>query len=378
MSMARLRLLDIRCVKQQEFGGDQPYLMIRKNKVWSHKDMKSGMTVSLRSLQPISFSDTLDVSLLEHDRIGRDDVLGGGAITSDLAGKGEQQLDFKDKGHHYQLVYEVLGAVAAAGAGAPAQAPAAAPAQSGWQPAPPQGGGFGQPQPPQGGGFGQPQPQGGGFGQAPQGGGFGQPQGGGFGQPQPQGGGMFGQAPQGGGFGQPQGGGFGGGGGFPQQGGGFGGGGGFPGGGGGFPGGGGGGFPQGGGFGAAPPLFGGQLDPMSATALWLALAFLVLATADGQVSERELVAYQRAIHANGLPDPSQRFSWQQMMGMLNDGTLQNLSGYVANVLPPDRRNALIPIMLQIVVADGQVGPGELAKMQQIAGWIGAQVSFSYS
>jgi uncharacterized tellurite resistance protein B-like protein len=376
MSMVRLRLLDIRCVKPSEFGGDQPYLVIRKNKVWSHKDMKAGMTVSLRSLQPISFQDTLDVTLMEADRIGRDDLLGSGAITADLAGKGEQQIEMKEKGHHYQIVFEVLGAVATASA--PAQAPAAPAQGGGWQPAPaaPQGGGFGQQQPPQGGGFGQPQP--------PQGGGFGQPQppqGGGFGQPQPQGGGMFGQPqPQGGGFGgggfgQPQGGGM-----FGQapQGGGFGGGGGFPQ-GGGF---GGGGFPQGGGFGGggfgAAPLFGGQLDPMASTALWLALAFLVLATADGQVSERELGAYRNAIHANGLPDPSQRFSWQQMMNFVHDGTLQNLSGYIANVLPPDRRNALIPILLQIIVADGQVGQNEMARMQQVAGMIGAQVSFSYA
>jgi uncharacterized tellurite resistance protein B-like protein len=117
---------------------------------------------------------------------------------------------------------------------------------------------------------------------------------------------------------------------------------------------------------------------MSSTSLWLALAFLALATADGEVSQRELAAYQRAINANGLPDPSQRYSWQQMMSMVHDGTLPNLSMYVSNVLPPDRRNALIPIMLQIIVADGQVGPNELAKMQQVAGWIGAQVSFSYS
>lgn len=371
--MVRLRLLDIRCVKPSEFGGDQPYIVIRKNKVWSHKDMKAGMTVSLRSLQPISFQDTIDVTLMEADRIGRDDLLGSGAITADLAGRGEQQIEIKEKGHHYQLVFEVLAPVAVAGA------PAQAPSQSGWQPAPaaPQGGGFGQA--PQAGGFGQ-APQGGGFGQPPQGGGFpgGAPQGGGFGQPQPQPGGMFGAPPQQGGgmFGappQPQpgfgGGGFGGGG-YPQQ--------------GGFPQGGGfgGGFPQGGGFGggfaAAPPLFGGQLDPMSSTALWLALAFLVLATADGQVSDRELMAYRNAIHANGLPDPSQRYSWQQMMGMVHDGTLQNLSAYVANVLAPDRRNALIPILLQVVVADGQVGANEMAKMQQVASWINAQVSFSYA
>ena len=353
--MVRLHLIDIRCVKQQELGGDEPYLMVRKNKVWSKDGMKSGMTISLRSLAPVSFTDNIDITLMEKEKFGRDDVLGGGHITADQLGKGEQQFEFREKGCHYQLVYEVLPPVgAAAGTSAPAQAPAAAPAQPAAQ------AGFGQPQP----GFGQPQP---GFGQ-PQpgfggGAGFGQPQPG-FGGPQPGfgGGGFGGPQP---GFGGPQpgfgGGGFGG----PQPG--FGGGGGFA-------------QPQGfggGGFGGPVPLFGGQLDPMSSTSLWLALAFLALATADGEVSAGELAAYQRAVAANGLPDPSQRFSWQQMIAMLRDGTLQNLSAYIAAVLPPDRRNALIPIMLQIVVADGQAGHNELVKMQQVASWIGAQVSFSY-
>jgi uncharacterized tellurite resistance protein B-like protein len=347
MSMVRLHLIDIRCVKQQEMGGDEPYLMVRKNKVWSHEGMKSGMTVSLRSVPTASFTDNIDITLMEKERFGRDDVLGGGAITADQLGKGEQQFEFREKGCHYQLVYEVLPPVAAAGA-PPAQAPAqAAPAQgaapAGFAGAPQ--GGFGQPQVQ--GGFGQPQVQGG-FGQPQVQGGFGQPQGG-FGQPQ----GGFGGAPQGGfaqpqgGFGQPQGG-FG----QPQ------------------------GFGGGGGFGGVP-LFGGQLDPMSATSLWLALAFLALATADGEVSAAELAAYQRAMHANGLPDPSQRFNWQQMIGMMRDGTMQNLSAYIAAVLPPDRRNALIPIMLQIIVADGQAGQAELQKMQQVASWIGAQVTFGY-
>jgi uncharacterized tellurite resistance protein B-like protein len=365
MSMVRLHLIDIRCVKQQEMGGDEPYLMVRKNKVWSHDGMKSGMTMSLRSLPPVSFQDEIDVTLMEHERIGRDDVLGGGAITADQLGKGEQQFDFQEKGCHYQLVYEILPPIATAGASAPAAAapkPAQPPAQAApAQAAPAQQAGFGQPQ----GGFGQ-QPQGG-FGQQPQGG-FGQPQGG-FGQPQ----GGFGQQPQGGfgqpqgGFGQPQGG-------FGQPQGGFG----QPQGGFGQPQGG---FGQpqgfgGGGFGGVP-LFGGQLDPMASTSLWLALAFLALATADGEVSARELAAYQRAIAANGLPDPSQRYSWQQMVGMMRDGTLQNLSAYIVAVLPPDRRNALIPIMLQIIVADGQAGHAELQKMQQVASWIGAQVTFGF-
>jgi uncharacterized tellurite resistance protein B-like protein len=38
---------------------------------------------------------------------------------------------------------------------------------------------------------------------------------------------------------------------------------------------------------------------------------------------------------------------------------------------------LIPIMLKIIVADGQAGHNELQKMQQVASWIGAQVTFTF-
>jgi uncharacterized tellurite resistance protein B-like protein len=373
MAQARLQLIDIRCVKQQEIGDDEPYLMIRKNKVWSHNSMKTGMTVSLRSIAPMAFADTIELTLMEKERFGRDDVLGTHTATADQVGKGELQFDFREKGCHYQVVYQVLPAAGVSPQpGAPQQQSPQQGGFGGGMPQQPQQGGFGGGMPPQQGGFGgmPQQPQQGGFGGGMPQQGYGQPQPVFGGPPQPVFGGqpqpMFGGQPQGGfGGGMPQQGGFGG---MPQQQGGF---------GGGF----GGGMPQqqggfGGGFGNVP-LFGGMLDPMSATSLWLALAFLALATADGEVSANELVAYQRAIANNGLPDPSQRFTWAQMIAMLRDGTLQNLSGYIVAVHPPDRRNALIPIMLQIVVADGKAGPAELAKMQQVASWIGAQVTFTY-
>lgn len=315
---ARLRLLDIRCVKQQELGGDEPYLLVRKDKVWSYEGMKSGMVISLRSIQPIPFIDAIDVALMEAERLGRDDLLGSGTITTHQLDKGEQQFEFRDKGCHYQIVYEVVAE--AVSAAATASAPQA--------PAPPQAGGLGsRPPAPSGGGFGGGPP-------APSGGGLG----GGLGGGKPP---TLGNKPAGGGLG---GGGLGGG---------------------------------GGGLGA-PPLFAGQLDATMSTSLWLALAFLVLASADGNISEGEVQAYQRAMRANGLPDPSQRFTWKQMVAMTGDGTLQSLSAHIAAILPADRRNALIPIMLQIIVADGQAGHAELGKMQQVAAWIGAQVTVRFA
>ncbi|MFV8752919.1 FHA domain-containing protein [Nannocystaceae bacterium ST9] len=107
--MVKLRLLDIRCVRQQEVGGDEPFLLVRKNKVWSHDNMKSGVTFSLRNIQPMGFADEIDVTLMEKD-VGRDDRLGSGTITADQLGKGEQQFEWTEAGCHYQLIYEVVPA----------------------------------------------------------------------------------------------------------------------------------------------------------------------------------------------------------------------------------------------------------------------------
>jgi hypothetical protein len=107
--MVKLRLLDIRCVKQQEVGGDEPFLMVRKKKVWSHDNMHSGTTFSLRTIQPLAFSDEIDITLMEKD-VGRDDRLGSGTVTADQLGKGEQQFEWTEAGCHYQLIYEVIPA----------------------------------------------------------------------------------------------------------------------------------------------------------------------------------------------------------------------------------------------------------------------------
>jgi hypothetical protein len=81
--MVKLKLLDLRCIKNQEVGGDEPYLKVRNNKVWSAEDVKAGAVISLRSLQAFSFTDTIDLTLMEKDF--RDDCLGT-----------------------YQLIYEVI------------------------------------------------------------------------------------------------------------------------------------------------------------------------------------------------------------------------------------------------------------------------------
>lgn len=104
--MPKLKLLDIRCVRNQEMGGDEPYLKVRNNKVWSSEDMKAGMVVSLRSIAAISFKDEVDIALMEKD--WRDDCLGTATVTADLVGQGQQEVNFTEEGAHYQLIYEVI------------------------------------------------------------------------------------------------------------------------------------------------------------------------------------------------------------------------------------------------------------------------------
>lgn len=104
--MPKLKLLDIRCIRNQEVGGDEPYLKVRNNKVWSHDDMKAGAVVSLRSLAPIAFKEEIDITLMEKD--WRDDCLGTATVTADQQGQGQQEINFTEEGAHYQLIYEVI------------------------------------------------------------------------------------------------------------------------------------------------------------------------------------------------------------------------------------------------------------------------------
>jgi hypothetical protein len=101
-----LHLRELRCIKQQEIGGDEPYLFIRKNKVWSCDHMESGTNIPLLSIKPTRFVEDIDVALMEKD-IFDDDRLGSGTATIDDLGKGVIEFDWSEAGCHYQLLYEV-------------------------------------------------------------------------------------------------------------------------------------------------------------------------------------------------------------------------------------------------------------------------------
>jgi hypothetical protein len=104
-----LHLRELRCIKQQEIGGDEPYLFIRKNKVWSCDHIESGTSIPLLSIKPTSFVEHIDVALMEKD-VFDDDRLGSGTATIDDLGKGLINFDWTEAGCHYQLLYEVTAA----------------------------------------------------------------------------------------------------------------------------------------------------------------------------------------------------------------------------------------------------------------------------
>jgi pSer/pThr/pTyr-binding forkhead associated (FHA) protein len=101
-----LHLRELRCIKQQEIGGDEPYLFIRKNKVWSCDHMEAGTSIPLLSIKPTTFVEYIDVALMEKD-VFDDDRLGSGTATIDDLGKGVLNFDWTEAGCHYQLLYEV-------------------------------------------------------------------------------------------------------------------------------------------------------------------------------------------------------------------------------------------------------------------------------
>jgi pSer/pThr/pTyr-binding forkhead associated (FHA) protein len=104
-----LHVKELRCIKQQELDGDEPYLFIRKNKVWACDHMQSGTTIPLLSIKPTPFTEHIDVALMEKDMF-EDDRLGSGTATIDDLGKGVVEFNWTEAGCHYQLLYEVTPA----------------------------------------------------------------------------------------------------------------------------------------------------------------------------------------------------------------------------------------------------------------------------
>lgn len=127
-----------------------------------------------------------------------------------------------------------------------------------------------------------------------------------------------------------------------------------------------------------PPSQGGlppniaALDASTQFALWVTLAFLDVAMADGNAAESEFVAWKTAIQRMKLPDVWQQFGLQNLHAMLQAGVLQQLSVSFAN-FPGELRGKMATMLVEFMVADGNVHPNEIATIKKIGSWIGVNL-----
>ncbi len=115
-------------------------------------------------------------------------------------------------------------------------------------------------------------------------------------------------------------------------------------------------------------------DEPTRLALWVTLAFLGVAYADGRVVDQEYRAWQTAMAGMGLPDVWSRFGQPNLLRMLNDGLLYELSTEFA-WLSSDDRNRMATALVEFMLADGRAEPAELQAVKQIASWIDVKLDF---
>jgi uncharacterized tellurite resistance protein B-like protein len=115
-------------------------------------------------------------------------------------------------------------------------------------------------------------------------------------------------------------------------------------------------------------------DESTRLALWVTLAFLDVASADGRVGDDEYRAFRSSLAKMGLPDLWGRFGQQNLYGMLQDGLLYDLSTEFA-WLPLKERNRLASLLVEFMMADGRAEPRELESVKRIAKWLDVKIAF---
>ena len=114
-------------------------------------------------------------------------------------------------------------------------------------------------------------------------------------------------------------------------------------------------------------------DGVTGLAVWITLAFLEIAMADGVIDESEHAAYARAIERAGLPDAWARFGRPALEEMSKKGMLQELSMEYAG-LPLEVRTKMAEALVEFMMADGKIDPGEVESIRRITGWLGVSIS----
>lgn len=118
-------------------------------------------------------------------------------------------------------------------------------------------------------------------------------------------------------------------------------------------------------------------DPATKNALWVTLAFLEIAMADGKLKDEEWQAWRRTMEKLRLPNVYESIGAEGLQRMMQQGVLAQLSSELMARLPIDRRGELAEILLEFVVADGKIDPGETDALDRITGWLGVAVRMPY-
>ncbi|MCA9520538.1 MAG: hypothetical protein KC609_06180 [Myxococcales bacterium] len=107
-------------------------------------------------------------------------------------------------------------------------------------------------------------------------------------------------------------------------------------------------------------------------ALWLTLAYIDIASADGNICDLETEHWKKGLAANNLPNLVEQRGLDYVMALYRDGELQPLSESFAD-LPYEPRKMLVDALTSLVLADGSADMREIERASAIAGWLGIKI-----
>lgn len=116
------------------------------------------------------------------------------------------------------------------------------------------------------------------------------------------------------------------------------------------------------------------LDPKSALALWLVLAHLEIAAADGEISPSETAALLTVLSGYGLPNIIETMGWAQVLELAQKGTRLSLAKALVQTIPEEIRAGACRGLIEVVVADGAAEPSELSALVAVSAELGVSAA----
>jgi hypothetical protein len=106
--MATLNIVTLFCLKTEDLGDDEAYLVVNGNLLCGPRKMRVGQTWFIN--KQVKFTNSLEIKLFDRDSgaFDSDDYLGTITVTSALKDQGEQIGSFRKDGANYNLYYNVV------------------------------------------------------------------------------------------------------------------------------------------------------------------------------------------------------------------------------------------------------------------------------